>query len=86
MEAGNSLEQIIKFRSTQRKFSAEKIPSREDIEKIGALCHVETYGPGQYIFQQGEPGEFLYIIAQGRVFLERKLDLGTRKGKAEAQL
>lgn len=55
---------------------------REDIEKIAALCHVETYRPGQYIFQQGEPGEFLYIIAQGRVFLERTLDLGPRKGNA----
>ncbi len=56
--------------------------SKEDSEKIASLCHVETYGPGEYIFRQGEPGERLYIIAQGRVFLERRLDLGPRKGNA----
>jgi len=50
------------------------------IEEIGNLCQAETYGPGEVIFQQGDFGENLYIIAEGHVFLERALDLGARKG------
>ena len=53
-----------------------------DIERIAGLCQLETYSPGEYIFRQGEPGECLYIIADGHVFLERSIDLGPRKGKA----
>ena len=55
---------------------------RVDIEKIAGLCRVETYGPGECVFCQGELGESLYIISEGNVFLERSLDLGQRKGKA----
>ncbi len=52
------------------------------IEKIAGLCRVEKYRPGEYIFRQGELGENLYIIADGHIFLERTVDLGTRKGNA----
>ena len=55
---------------------------KSHIEKIAGLCHMEDYGLGQYIFQQGDPGENLYVISQGNVFLERSIDLGTRKGNA----
>ena len=41
-ETVDPLESIIKSRSTQRKFSVEKIPSREDIEKI---IEVGIYAP-----------------------------------------
>ncbi len=53
-----------------------------NIEKIAGLCRVEKYRPGEYIFRQGELGENLYIIADGHIFLERTIDLGTRKGNA----
>ncbi|MCP4692908.1 MAG: cyclic nucleotide-binding domain-containing protein [Desulfobacterales bacterium] len=53
---------------------------KSDIEKIGDLSRVETYDVGDCIFQQGDFGEQLYIIARGRVFLERDADLGARKG------
>jgi CRP-like cAMP-binding protein len=55
---------------------------RDHIEKIGALCRIENYEPGEFIFQQGDFGENLFIIAQGHVFLERALDLGSREGSA----
>ena len=55
---------------------------KANIEKITGLCRVETYGPGEYIFRQGELGENIYIIAEGHVFLERSIDLGSRKGCA----
>jgi len=52
---------------------------KADIEKIARLCQVEKHGPGEYIFCQGDFGENLYIIAEGRIFLERDMDLGRRK-------
>ena len=55
---------------------------KSDIEKIAGLCRVERLKPGEYVFRQGELGEYLYIIAEGHVFLERSLDLGPRKGNA----
>ncbi|MFC1535151.1 cyclic nucleotide-binding domain-containing protein [Thermodesulfobacteriota bacterium] len=53
-----------------------------NIEKIANLCQVETYRAGEYVFHQGEFGERIYIIAEGHVFLERTIDLGSRKGNA----
>lgn len=55
---------------------------RKEIEKIASLCHVEMYEAGENILNQGDFGENLYIIAEGHVFLERSIDLGTRKGNA----
>lgn len=56
--------------------------NREEIEKIACLGHVETYEAGANIINQGDFGDKLYIIADGHVFLERAIDLGTRKGSA----
>ncbi|MEA3359870.1 MAG: cyclic nucleotide-binding domain-containing protein [Thermodesulfobacteriota bacterium] len=53
-----------------------------EIERIATLGYMETYETGENIFTQGESGENLYIIAEGHVFLERDIDLGTRKGNA----
>jgi CRP/FNR family cyclic AMP-dependent transcriptional regulator len=53
---------------------------KNDINRIAALCQEENYSAGEYVFCQGDFGEHLYIIAQGRVFLERSADFGTRKG------
>ena len=55
---------------------------QESIDKIVELCRIEEYETGEYIFHQGDCGELLYIIAEGHVFLERSMDLGTQKGKA----
>ncbi|MFH0845505.1 MAG: cyclic nucleotide-binding domain-containing protein [Pseudomonadota bacterium] len=50
------------------------------VEKIARLCQLETYAPGDYVFRQGDFGEYLYIIIEGHVYLERAVDLDTRKG------
>ena len=55
---------------------------KESINKIVDLCQAEEYEAGEYVFHQGDYGELLYIIAEGHVFLERSMDLGTQKGKA----
>lgn len=53
---------------------------KSDVGKITDLCGTESYEAGEYVFQQGDFGEHLYIIANGHVFLERSTDLGSRKG------
>ncbi len=52
------------------------------IKNIITLCQVRNYEPGEYVFSQGDFGEYLYVIAEGHVSLERSMDLGTRKGNA----
>ena len=56
--------------------------SKDKIEKIAGLTHLESYGTGENIFCQGESGRDLFIIVEGSVFLERAVDLGSRKGRA----
>ena len=51
-----------------------------DISEIISLCQVKSYEIGEYVFQQGDYGEHLYVIAQGYIHLERSVDLGTKKG------
>lgn len=52
---------------------------KEDIRKIAPLCKLTAYDAGEFVFQQGDYGERLYIIADGQVYLERSLDMGNRK-------
>lgn len=53
---------------------------KKDIEKIASLCHWDTYEAGESVFRQGDLGEYLYVIAEGNLFLKRSMNLGTRKG------
>ena len=55
---------------------------KHDIEKIAALCQIQTYASGEYVFHQGDVGERIYIIDEGNIFLERSIDLGARRGNA----
>ncbi|MCF8129140.1 MAG: Crp/Fnr family transcriptional regulator [Deltaproteobacteria bacterium] len=52
------------------------------IDSVAGLCQVRDYEPGEYVFSQGDFGEYLYVIAEGNVTLERSMDLGDRKGNA----
>ena len=54
--------------------------NRVEIENITKLGQFEMYEAGEKILNQGEFQDKLYIIAEGHVFLERAIDLGTRKG------
>jgi len=56
--------------------------NKNEVEKIAGLGHLETYEAGENILSQGDFGENLYIIAEGKVVLERSIDLGTRRGSA----
>jgi CRP-like cAMP-binding protein len=53
----------------------------DDIEKVAILCRVVHYEAGDFVFRQGEFGEFLYFIVSGQVFLERTMQTGTHQGR-----
>jgi len=50
------------------------------IKLIAGLCIVNQYKGGEYVFCQDDFGEHLYIVVRGRIYLERSIDLGNRKG------
>ena len=54
---------------------------KSDISEIAGLCQVNTCEGGEYVFQQGDYGEHIYVVVQGRVHLVRSIDLGARKGE-----
>lgn len=53
----------------------------EDIEQISAICRKTDLNEGDYLFQQGDLGEHLYVIVDGQILLERSMDIGVRQGK-----
>lgn len=56
--------------------------SDNELQSIVKLCQIEVFETGDKIYEQGSAGTKLYILASGRVALERKIDLGgSRKAK-----
>lgn len=52
----------------------------DEIRRISDICQAEDYECGEYVFQQGDYGENIYVIVRGQVFLEVKTNIGARKG------
>ena len=56
--------------------------SDNELQSIAQLCQIEEFETGDTIYKQDSIGTKLYILAKGRVTLERKIDLnGTRKAR-----
>ena len=53
---------------------------KDHLQELTNLFQVEVYAARDHIFRQGDLGEQIYIVAEGHVFLQRSVDLGTRKG------
>jgi CRP-like cAMP-binding protein len=53
--------------------------SDTELGSIAKLGRIEKFEPGEKIYEQGSIGTKLYILSQGRVTLERKVDLGGRR-------
>jgi CRP-like cAMP-binding protein len=53
----------------------------KDIAKVASLCRSESYEAGDEVFRQGDFGEYLHVIVEGQVVLERAMDMGTRRGQ-----
>lgn len=50
------------------------------LDTISNFCSIDRFRAGDYVFRQGDFGEDLFIIAEGYVFLERAMDIGSHKG------
>lgn len=50
--------------------------SDNELEKIASLSREEKYRAGAIIFEEGDPARNLYIVEEGKIALETKLDLG----------
>ena len=44
--------------------------SGEDLAALARVAEVETYGPGQAVFHEGEMGDALFVIVRGKVRIE----------------
>lgn len=51
-----------------------------DLAEVAKLCRHRELGAGEAVFRQGEVGEHLYVVCEGKVCLERTKDLGGRDG------
>jgi CRP-like cAMP-binding protein len=54
---------------------------QSEIRNIAKICRVNTYDKGALIYQQGDFGEIIYIIANGQVVLEKTVDMDSREGR-----
>ncbi|MEZ4588258.1 MAG: cyclic nucleotide-binding domain-containing protein [Gemmatimonadales bacterium] len=41
--------------------------------EIARICQTQTYKPGETIFKEGEPGNRLFLIAEGQVRISRDI-------------
>ena len=46
------------------------------IEKLAAIAKEEAYPTGALLYKEGDPSTHLYLVQQGKVFLEMKCDMG----------
>lgn len=45
----------------------------EELEKVAEVCKEQSFKFGQTIFKEGEPGNRLYLIAEGEVRISRQV-------------
>ncbi len=58
-----------------------KLLKPDEIKIIAGICRTMTFSAGEFVYQQGDFGEYLYVIAEGRVVLEKSMPIGSREGK-----
>ena len=51
----------------------------QDIERVVALCEVKRLEAGEFVFEQGDFGEDLFVIVDGQLFLDHHFNLGDRQ-------
>lgn len=49
---------------------------QEDLERIQAITSERHYGKGRIIFMEGEPGEALFLLKEGKIKLTRQTEDG----------
>lgn len=47
--------------------------SDEELAKVAELAVEKSYAAGEYVFHEGEPGNRLFVIVEGRVRISRQI-------------
>jgi signal transduction histidine kinase len=58
----------------------------EDLVAIAKLCREETYSEGVTILTEGEPANTLFIVARGKLALEKKVQIGRQSSRRNANV
>ena len=58
----------------------------DEVNQVATIAAIADYPVGSRLFRQGELGEHLYVIARGKVVLERSVDLGPRQGMVPIEI
>ena len=53
----------------------------ENLARVASLCREVTVDAGDWVFKQGDYGEHLFIVVEGRIQLERTMNMGGREGR-----
>ena len=53
--------------------------SDKEIHAIAEVGHVESYEAGDKIYEQGSQGEKIYLLSEGKVSLQRRVELGNNR-------
>lgn len=56
--------------------------TEEHLAAIAQICQTQTYQPGTYIFKEGDPGNRLFIIAEGEVRISRQIPIAGEEALA----
>ena len=60
--------------------------SKKELKRIEDHVYLRTYRPGEYIYQQGEPGLGMYVVHQGAVRIEARAEPPSPSGPADRDL
>ncbi len=44
-----------------------------ELEQVAEICHEMTFPAGQHIFREGDPGNRLYLVLEGKVRISRDI-------------
>lgn len=59
--------------STKRRLFEEQKLSNMEIHFLTSLSREERFGPGEVIFREGDPGEKLYVVLDGKVRISKSI-------------
>jgi CRP-like cAMP-binding protein len=45
----------------------------DELSRIGEICAEKRYVSGEYVFREGEPGNRLFVVAEGEVRISRQI-------------
>jgi signal transduction histidine kinase len=67
-----------------RRFELFEEFTDEELTEISELCREQHYDHGSRLFEEGDPADKLYLVLEGKVSLEKKVQLGRSGSSRQA--